>query len=44
MSYGIGCREYKQKEMAKILHIPQYKISRIKNRLLKDGINEKEKY
>ena len=35
MSFGIGCREYKQREIAYILGIPQYKISRIKNRSLK---------
>ena len=34
MSYGIGCNEYKQKEISKILNIPQYKISRIKSRAL----------
>lgn len=43
MSYGIGCREYKQREIADILNIQQYKVSRIKNRLLKylkDCINK----
>ncbi len=34
MSFGIGCREYKQKEIANILNIPQYKVSRIKKRVL----------
>lgn len=34
MSYGIGCREYKQIEIAELLNIPQYKISRIKKRAL----------
>ena len=34
MSYGIGCREYKQVEIAKILDIQQYKVSRIKKKAL----------
>lgn len=42
MTFGIGCKEYKQKEISEILNIPQYKVSRIKNRLLirlRDCIN-----
>ena len=34
MSFGIGFREYKQKEITNILNIPQYKVSRIKKRVL----------
>ena len=44
MSFGLGCREYKQVEIADMLGIPQYKVSRIKCRLLKqlkDCINSK---
>lgn len=43
MSYGLGCRQYKQKEIANILNVPQYKISRIKNKALhklKNNIND----
>ena len=39
MLYGIGCKKYKQKEIEQILKIPQYKISRIKNRALKEMKN-----
>lgn len=42
MTFGIRCREYKQKEIAKILDIPQYKVSRVKSRSLlklRDYIN-----
>ena len=35
MVFGIECRKYKQKEIADILKIPQYKISRIKDKALK---------
>ena len=35
MFFGIGCKKYKQKEIADILKIPQYKISRIKDNALK---------
>ena len=35
MLYGLGCREYSQIEISKILNIPQYQVSRIKYRLLK---------
>lgn len=34
MYYGIGCREYKQKEIADILNIKQYTVSRIKNKAI----------
>ncbi|MBR1376695.1 MAG: sigma-70 family RNA polymerase sigma factor [Bacilli bacterium] len=33
--YGLGCEQYKQTEVAKKLNIPQYKISRIRDRLFK---------
>ena len=35
MSFGLGNKQYKQTEIEKILNIPQYKISRIKNRTLR---------
>ncbi len=35
MSFGLGCREYKQKEIGDILGIPQYKVSRIRSDCLK---------
>ena len=34
MYYGIGGREYKQKEIAEILNIKQYTVSRIKNKTI----------
>ena len=34
MYYGIGCREYNQKEIADILNIKQYTVSRIKNKAI----------
>lgn len=42
MLYGIDCPKYKQREISQMLNITQYKISRIKIRLLtqiKDCIN-----
>lgn len=39
MLYVIGCKNYKQKEIEKILNILQYKISRIKNKALKEMKN-----
>ena len=35
MLYGIDSKVYKQNEISEILNIPQYKVSRIKIRLLK---------
>ena len=34
MYYGIGCKEYRQKEIEDILNIKQYTVSRIKNKAL----------
>ena len=35
MTFGIECNELKQKEISDIIGLPQYKISRIKNKALK---------
>ena len=45
MLYGIDSKVYKQNEISEILNIPQYKVSRIKIRLLKrikDCINNQK--